>query len=43
LSFDHWQGLLAVIAYAPLLMWGPMLGAVTISYWKRRRRADSTR
>ena len=21
--------------YAPLLLWGPLLGAVTISYWKR--------
>jgi hypothetical protein len=38
LSFGDWQGLLAVAAYAPLLLWGPLLGAVTVSYWKRRRR-----
>lgn len=37
LSFGDWKGLVAVIAYAPLLLWGPLLGAVTISYWKRRR------
>ena len=36
LSLDDWKGLLAVIAYAPLLLWGPLLGVVTISYWKRR-------
>jgi hypothetical protein len=36
-SFGDWKGLLAVAAYAPLLLWGPLLGAVTISYWRRRR------
>ena len=38
LSFGDWKGLVAVVAYAPLLLWGPLLGAVTISYWRRRRR-----
>jgi hypothetical protein len=38
LGFSDWQGLVAVAAYAPLLAWGPLLGAVTISYWRRRRR-----
>ena len=38
LGFGDWQGLVAVAAYAPLLAWGPLLGAVTISYWRRRRR-----
>jgi hypothetical protein len=37
LSFDDWKGLVAVIAYAPLLLWGPLLAAATIGYWKRRR------
>jgi hypothetical protein len=37
-SFGDWQGLVAVAAYAPLLLWGPLLGALTISYWRRRRR-----
>jgi hypothetical protein len=41
LSLDDWQGLVAVVAYAPLLLWGPLLGGVTISYW-RRRRGDRT-
>lgn len=40
LSLDDWKGLVAVIAYAPLVLWGPLLGAVTISYWKRRRITD---
>lgn len=38
-SLDDWRGVLAFAAYAPLLAWGPLLGALTISYWKRRRRA----
>src|SRR6201995_787199 len=38
-SFGDWKGLVAVTAYAPLLLWGPLLGAVTISYWRRRRRS----
>lgn len=37
LSLGDWKGLLAVAAYAPLLLWGPLLGAVTVSYWRRRR------
>lgn len=36
LGFGDWQGVLAVAAYAPLLLWGPLLGAVTIHYWRRR-------
>jgi hypothetical protein len=43
LSFDDWKGVVAVIAYAPLLLWGPLLGAVTISYWKRRGRGGILR
>lgn len=41
LSLEDWQGLVAVVAYAPLLLWGPLLGAVTVSYWKRRSRDRS--
>ena len=37
LGFDGWKGLLAIAAYAPLLLWGPLLGALTVSYWRRRR------
>jgi hypothetical protein len=32
-----WQGVLAVVMYAPLLLWGPLLGAVTVAYARRRR------
>lgn len=37
LELHDWQGWLAVVSYAPLLLWGPLLGAATIGYWKRRR------
>ena len=30
------EGALAVVAYAPLLLWGPLLAALTIAYWRRR-------
>ena len=40
LEFDDWQGWVAVVAYAPLLLWGPLLGAVTMDYWRRRRACD---
>ncbi|MGW7435917.1 hypothetical protein [Streptomyces sp. NPDC054849] len=25
------------LSYAPLLLWGPLLGILTIAYWRRRR------
>lgn len=25
------------LCYAPLVLWGPLLGAVTVAYWRRRR------
>ena len=28
----------AVACYAPLLLWGPLLGALTIAYYRRRCR-----
>ncbi|WP_244312510.1 hypothetical protein [Microbispora hainanensis] len=37
LGFGDWTGVLAIAAYAPLLLWGPLLGALTLSYWRRRR------
>lgn len=36
-SFDDWQGVLGFLAYGPLLLWGPLLGALAVSYWRRRR------
>lgn len=29
------------VCYAPLVLWGPLLGAVTVAYWQRRRRTPS--
>lgn len=41
LGFTDWQGWLATIMYAPLLLWGPLLGAVTVAYIRRRRGYDA--
>jgi hypothetical protein len=41
LELHDWQGWLVVVVYAPLLLWGPLLGALTIAYWRRRRSEDS--
>lgn len=35
-QLDTWRGALALAAYAPLVLWGPLLGAVTVAYWRRR-------
>lgn len=39
LELHDWQGWLAAVAYAPLLLWGPLLGVATIGYWRRRHHA----
>lgn len=31
-----WQ-VVMFVAYAPLVLWGPLLAAVTFGYWQRRR------
>jgi len=36
LDYHHWEGVLAIIVYAPLLSWGPLLAAVTLAYYRRR-------
>ncbi|MFJ3792694.1 hypothetical protein [Kitasatospora sp. NPDC090091] len=37
--FTHdWRAVVLVVCYAPLLLWGPLLAAVTAAYWRRRRR-----
>lgn len=38
LNFHDWRGVLAVVAYSPLVLWGPLLAAVTVAYYGRRRR-----
>jgi multisubunit Na+/H+ antiporter MnhE subunit len=32
-----WRAVVFVVVYAPLLLWGPLLAAVTVAYWRRRR------
>ena len=36
LSFHDWKGLVAVVACAPLLLWGRCWPGVTVAYWRRR-------
>lgn len=36
LDIHTWQGALAVAMYLPLVAWGPLLGAVTFAYYRRR-------
>jgi hypothetical protein len=37
-----WQAVAFAVAYAPLLAWGPLLGIVTVHYYRRRRRPAGT-
>jgi hypothetical protein len=34
---DHVYAIVMTLCYAPLLAWGPLLGAVTVQYYLRRR------
>lgn len=36
LTFDTWQGTTMLLVYLPLLLWGPLLGALTVHYRRRR-------
>ncbi|WP_433323028.1 hypothetical protein [Spirillospora sp. CA-294931] len=35
---EGWKLAVFVLSYGPLLAWGPLLGAVTVAYYLRRRR-----
>ncbi|NVI86826.1 hypothetical protein [Actinomadura sp. BRA 177] len=37
IHFESWEGVLGVVAYAPLVAWGPLLAVVTVAYYRRRR------
>ncbi|WP_420824805.1 hypothetical protein [Streptomyces coryli] len=39
LTSGGWRTLVFIACYAPLLLWGPLLAAVTWAYWRRRRSA----
>ncbi|MEU8137926.1 hypothetical protein [Streptodolium elevatio] len=32
-----WKSAVYYVCYTPLLLWGPLLGLVTVAYWRRRR------
>lgn len=36
LDLHTWQGVLANLLYLPLVAWGPLLGALTVAYYRRR-------
>jgi hypothetical protein len=36
LHFRDAEGVVSVLCYAPLLLWGPLLGALALAYWSRR-------
>ena len=36
LTFETWQGTTMLLVYLPLLLWGPLLGALTVHYRQRR-------
>jgi hypothetical protein len=38
LHTDSWDGIVSIAAYAPLLLWGPLLLVVAAAYWRRRAR-----
>ncbi|MEU8801354.1 hypothetical protein [Spirillospora sp. NPDC048819] len=38
INFNDWKGVLGVVSYVPLVLWGPLLAAVTVAYYRRRTR-----
>ncbi|MFG3253384.1 hypothetical protein [Streptomyces sp. NPDC048172] len=42
-SAGGWSEAVFYACYAPLVLWGPLLGAVTVAYWRRRRAAHEGR
>ena len=40
LAMHGWHAAVLAICYGPLLLWGPLLAAVTLAYWRRRTAAD---
>ncbi|CAM5644285.1 hypothetical protein SAFG77S_12308 [Streptomyces afghaniensis] len=35
-----WEAAWFYLCYAPLTLWGPLLGVLTVAYWKRRSAAE---
>ncbi|MHB6904675.1 hypothetical protein [Streptomyces sp. CB02959] len=36
MTLHDWHSALLAVAYAPLVLWGPLLGWLTVAYWRRR-------
>jgi len=36
MTLHDWHSALIWAAYAPLVLWGPLLGWLTVAYWRRR-------
>lgn len=36
MTLHDWHAALLAAAYAPLVLWGPLLGWLTVAYWRRR-------
>ena len=41
LTFETWQGTTMLLVYLPLVLWGPLLAALTVHYRRRRRGSGS--
>ncbi|WP_395292237.1 hypothetical protein ACF9IK_00450 [Kitasatospora hibisci] len=39
LAMHDWHAAVLAACYGPLLLWGPLLAAVTVAYWRRRTAA----
>ncbi|MFI8952476.1 hypothetical protein ACIGO6_39120 [Streptomyces sp. NPDC053750] len=37
-----WEAAWFYVCYGPLTLWGPLLGVLTVAYWKRRSAAERT-
>ncbi|OSP27445.1 hypothetical protein B7767_41370 [Streptomyces sp. 13-12-16] len=37
-----WEAAWFYVCYAPLTLWGPLLGVLTVAYWKRRSAVERT-
>ncbi|CAM5650962.1 hypothetical protein GCM10010261_61830 [Streptomyces pilosus] len=37
-----WEAAWFYVCYVPLTLWGPLLGVLTVAYWKRRSTAERT-
>lgn len=41
LTLDTWEGAVLILSYLPLVVWGPLLAALTVHYYRRRGRRSA--